>query len=304
MKLDKMLDITTDHELVEMAQRLEKQAANNYDRLAAEMKRHQNIETAELFTKLAEEERLHEKAITAMGEKIVSSSTKQLWEFPTEMTLHGDAGDPFLLTPYNAICFALFNESKTFDLFTHIAAMTSDEKLRLLAEKFAKEELSHIAALRLARLDANRNLREVRAELGWWEDISTIKSDDDLETILGRMENSTMATYEDAAKRLMLINDAENSRFFNTLAMGAKESLQALNVSQQAPTAYSLKSEETPAAILLACLKYTDQTLDYVIYIAEKTTSDGIYAKASSMIERFTNRLTSIRERLAIQFAG
>ena len=301
-------EIASVTQLIALAQRLENQAAENYDRLADEMRQHHNLDTANLFAKLADEERVHENAVAKIGQKLDSNNQDQLWVFPAEMTLHHDktrnnAGDPFLLTPYNAICFALYNEGITFELFTQIAALTDDDMIRAMAESFAKEELAHIASLRLARLDASRNLRELRDTLGWWDDIEEIKSEHDFFNALGQMEATTTQIYKDAALRLTDMGDLDNSRFFNMLADRVKESALTLNVKNITTQPYTLKGEETPAAVLLACLKYTDQTLDYVTFIAEKAVSDEIYTQASNMSERLARRLNGIRERLSILFA-
>ncbi len=325
MALGKNPKIINIKQLIALANSYQSQAAINYDRLTVKMRRHENIETADLFTKLAKEKRQHQKLTIQIGHDMDDQRSIDDWKLPpeiilTEMASHDniiynandkDAGDPFLLTPYNAICFALHNEINNFDIFTHIAAATNNDNLRLMAEKFAKQELSNIASLRLARLNANRNLRELRKNLGWWQDINKITNHGELLKILLHMENITASTYDNAAQILSKMGDDENSNIFRELSKSTEESIVDIKIISQhnhdnkqkiVKNSFNLSEEKTPAAILLLCLKYSDQALDYVIFIAEKSTNHEIYTIASQMSKILFKRLGIIRKQLKIAF--
>ena len=334
MGLDKNPKIINIKQLTDLASGYQRQAAINYNHLSIKMRQHGNIETADLFAKLVKQKDEHEKIALEIGCNIDVQQSNDDWKLPQkiiqdEMATHGninynsnihdDVGDPFLLTPYNAICFALRNEIRNFDIFTHIASETTNSNLRLMAEKFAKEELSHMAALRLERLDVSRNLRNLRANLGWWQDINKISNCHELLKILLHMENITAFTYNNASQILLKMGDNKNSKIFMELSKSTKESIADIKIMsdydhdnkdssdgyiQQKITknTFNLNDEKNSTAILLSCLKYSNQALDYVTFIAEKSTNHETYTVTSQISEILFNRLATIRKQLKIAF--
>lgn len=288
------LTVQTEEQLITLALHLEQCAADNYRGMAADMDRHDNPETAALFRRLAEEEQSHHSAIEAHHAAGRNIETVY-WEVPVELTTMELPGDPFLLTPYAAICFALHNEEKTFSLFTTLSAFAEEPGIRALADRFAQEELTHMAQLRLARRSASRELADQRDRLSWWCAKGEVLTD----RHLARMDADLAAGYDAAASRLHELGAAGAAGLLAELATQARQFSQDRAGGPMAETPPDLASQTDPGEILLCLLRQTDQALEFVTLQAQTCKSDLMLQTLSAIANRLVQQLHKIRSALA-----
>lgn len=297
-------EIRDESQLMRLANQFEQAAAAEYDRLSELMSKNGNSETADLFGRLAEEERGHQAAI----EKYYPQSSLLApteWSAPVELVRQlvaraardeDKALDPHLASPYAAICFALHNEHFAFNLFLQLAANAETEEVRILAEKFAKEEIRHMAQLRLARLQASKEIRQYRESMGWWRSPGSLENSDDLRAQVQLMEGYACTYFRNLAEQLEQSAPDSCRKALADLA----ERCEKLAAGEQS----SLPEQETgfvnssPDAILTAALRYTDQMMEFLNLAAEETASDDIFQELIPAMLRFSDRMTFIRVEL------
>lgn len=148
-------------ELFAIALAMEREAARRYRDLAEEMERQGRPALVTLFRRLQAEEQRHENGIAdwARRHRIRPAEPGAFsWTTPecTPVEDLADAGGPQLLSPRRALDLAIHNEQRAFAFFTRVASATQEPELRGYAERMAKEELNHVALLRLERRRAWR----------------------------------------------------------------------------------------------------------------------------------------------------
>lgn len=144
-------------ELLALACRLEKEAAQRYGELAARMQLRGEGRLSALFAFLASIEEKHAAAVAQRAEQMIGAtplpdvSTRQVPE-----SFDAEAGESSLLTPYHALAIAVRNETRAFAFYSYLAATAPDDSVRKVAEGLAKEELTHADLLRRERRKAYR----------------------------------------------------------------------------------------------------------------------------------------------------
>jgi len=154
-------DVKTVEDLFAIATAMEREAATRYADLAGRMERQGNGLLAALFRRLEKEESGHEDGLGAWASRrgIVPSPPFHFsWDMPETLTEQqfAEAGGDFLATPWRVLVVAAGNEERAFAFYANIAAKTSDSDVRTYAEAMAREELDHVALLRLERRRAWR----------------------------------------------------------------------------------------------------------------------------------------------------
>ena len=306
MDFDRVLEISGEQELVALALRIEEEAAAQYDRLATEMRACHNEDTARLFERLADEERDHGSAIESHHCEGVPIGANGAWDMPVEMVLGRKAGDPFLMTPFDAISYALHNEKRGLDLFIHLAAHAEDVAVRVLAETFAKEEISHIAQLRLARLEASRELRSMRDNLGWWRNPAGLAGLEDLDRQCAKMEAHAAVVYKQSADGLAGPADSEGRDLLIVLSREAAQRANTLDPAVEKPQTIHRMVDAVPLDHMILALRYSDQILEFVTLAAEQAADDSLYRALAGQMEYYAERLNRIRsvlKRHALDYA-
>lgn len=148
-------------ELFAMAVAMEREAARRYGELADAMERQGRPALVALFRRLQAEEQRHETGIGDWARRHRGRSPEPgdfSWTTPecTPADELADAGGAQLLTPRRALDLAIHNEQRAFAFFSRVASEARDAELRAYAEHMAKEELNHVALLRLERRRAWR----------------------------------------------------------------------------------------------------------------------------------------------------
>ncbi len=154
-------------ELLAHAKVMETEAFECYQDLAEQMAVHNNTEVAELFRKIAAEEKKH---IERVDERAGDNDLPHIapWEFKAfETESHGLTGARevhYMMTPYHALALALRAEERSYAFFTQVVETASDGKVVDMAKELQEEERQHVALIKewLAK--------EPKPDEGWDED--------------------------------------------------------------------------------------------------------------------------------------
>lgn len=157
---DTVPEVTRVADLFALAIAMEREAAERYDALAADMEAQGETELAALFRRLEQAERDHENGIGAWATRAGIEPSRTLtfqWDSPEAPSREDidQAGGP-RMSPWKALAIAVRNEERAFAAYTQIAAKTNDATAQDYAERMAREELEHVAMLRLERRRAWR----------------------------------------------------------------------------------------------------------------------------------------------------
>lgn len=134
-------------ELLAHALALEAEATERYAELAEVMHTHNNLDAAELFSRMAGIEQLHVDQIRQqISQRGLTDlpSTHYRWiglEGP-ETTDYADLH--YLMTPRQAMLLALLNEQRARDYYVNIADHSSDPEVLAVARELANEEREHV----------------------------------------------------------------------------------------------------------------------------------------------------------------
>ena len=166
-----MPEIRTVAELIAVALAAERNAVRAYDTLAGQLQRHGNQELARLFSRLSAEEAKHDDEIvrlaTELGIASEPAAQTPMWHDPAARLVdQDDATNPATSTPYKALAYAVDNEEIAFRFFSYVAATAEDDRVRRIAEAFAREELGHAAILRAQRRRAFHEARKTEPKPG------------------------------------------------------------------------------------------------------------------------------------------
>jgi len=153
-------DVRSAADLFALGMAMEREAAERYDQLAARMEAEGEDDLARLFRQLQAAEADHENGIGTWAKRegvTPSTSLSFRWDSPEAMSDKdvNEAGG-ITMSPWKALAIAVRNEERAFAFYTQIAAKATTEAVRRYAESMAREELEHVALLRLERRRAWR----------------------------------------------------------------------------------------------------------------------------------------------------
>ncbi len=154
-------------ELLAHAKVMETEAYECYLDLAEQMDVHNNTEVAELFKKIAAEEKKHIDKVNARAgdDKLPHIAPWEFKAFETES--HGLTGARevhYMMTPYHALELALRAEERSYAFFTQVCETAKDEQVLAMARELQEEERHHVALIK-EWLD-----KEPKPEENWDED--------------------------------------------------------------------------------------------------------------------------------------
>ncbi|WP_300296000.1 ferritin family protein [Ferrovibrio sp.] len=146
-------------ELLAIAYALEHEAAEHYTAFATQARRENLPDLADLFEKLAAEERHHEHYVQAWAQQHSGKAPDIAairWDLPETFDLAGgtELASSRLATAYRILAVAVQNEDRAFALWSYIAAHADAGAIREAAETMARQELQHAWDLRRARRQA------------------------------------------------------------------------------------------------------------------------------------------------------
>ncbi|HEY0879235.1 MAG TPA: ferritin family protein [Zeimonas sp.] len=155
---DPQLGPVTMQTLMGIANAIEQEAVRRYTQLEQTMQQRGELDTAEAFRRMLEEEREHVEAVrrlAADGGVAVPDAAPFEWTLPPDLALSWEAiAGSSLLTPYRAFAIAVENEQRAFAFYSYLAAHACDRAVAQQAERLAAEELRHAARVRQWRREA------------------------------------------------------------------------------------------------------------------------------------------------------
>ena len=266
-------------ELFAIAYAMEEEAAIRYAEIAGKMRSEGNTDLADVFERLAEDERGHRDSVTQWSEKEGGRAPDPAlvrWQLPTTFDDEGAATtDPHLGTAYRSLSMAVRNEERAFAFWTYVAAHAGSPDIRRAAEAMAHEELEHVATLRRERRRAYHAERSQRST-GTVSpgDVATLERclADQLEGLARRVEQT------DANRLRGLAEEARRNA--DQLMRQPDFSFLTLRLPQDVPKDATILSE------LL---------VDHYLAAADRLTDESAVAQAQVLAGRAISRLAWLR---------
>ena len=143
-------------ELFALANAMEREAADRYTGLAADMQRQDKLDLAKVFAELAAAEREHVDSVARWSQSRLGKAPDPAlvrWEAPEtfDSETAAEIKTSRLMTPYRALSMAVRNEERAFAFWSYVAGFAEDPEIKKAAEAMAREELGHVATLRKER---------------------------------------------------------------------------------------------------------------------------------------------------------
>jgi rubrerythrin len=135
---------------------MEREAAERYTGLAADMLRQNKLDLATVFAELAAAEREHVDSVARWSQSRLGKAPDPAlvrWEAPETFGSEtaAEIKTSRLMTPYRALSMAVRNEERAFAFWSYVAGFAEDPEIKKAAEAMAREELGHVATLRKER---------------------------------------------------------------------------------------------------------------------------------------------------------
>ena len=301
--------IKTVDDLACLAAAMEGEAAARYEALAADMEERRKLEVAELFRSLAAEEREHEReARRWLSSPDVEIPATAEWVLPLPEGEASEGGDfdPDLVTPTVALDFAIHNEERAFHLFVRIAATAADLTVREHAETLAKEELSHLSALRKMRARSRREERRRPTGSAPWQNPFAVDSKKAFLETARALEANLAHKWAAMARILDEAGHIEASRFVKGRALKAADLAEITLSDSRLPDEDDpdQPAVKTPSDALVLLLQDADEAVKFYTTVAEKSVDDELIAEVLRHAEGAVGRLQLVRATLAETRAG
>jgi rubrerythrin len=158
-------------ELFAIAHAMEEEAATHYTQLAERMRSEGHPQLADLFDRLAADEKGHESSVLSWSQRQsgkAPDASAIRWELPKtfDEETAAELASSRLINAYRVLSMAVRNEERAFTLWSYIAAEAATPEIREAAERMAREELEHVSLLRRARRSAYHAERATRPREG------------------------------------------------------------------------------------------------------------------------------------------
>ena len=155
-------------ELFAIAHLMEHEAATHYTQFSQDLRTAGNVQLAELFERLASDERGHESSVLGWSKQRSGKAPSPAairWALPEtfDEAAAQDLASSRLADAYRVLSMAVRNEDRAFALWSYIAAAAETPEIQEAAERMAHEELGHASELRRARRAAFHAGRAGRA---------------------------------------------------------------------------------------------------------------------------------------------
>lgn len=263
-------------ELLAIAYSLEHEAAEHYTTFAARMRQDGLAELADLFEKLAAEERHHEQYVLTWSQQKsgkMPDAAALRWTPPETFDLAAgtDLASSHLASAYRILALAVQNEDRAFALWSYIAAHAGTDELRAAAESMARTELQHAWQLRRARRHAYH--ADGRRRHDGVKTLSMLLAD---EAHLTNLLDRAVAADAGATPDLQRLAH-ETRAMAGDLIAGAPQ---------------TIGTADQPSGILILAERLTEDYLD----ISDKSQDEAEVARAQALAERAVMRLAQLRE--------
>ncbi len=282
--------VTSAEELMAVADAMEREAGHRYRELTRYMQLRGEERLAELFAFLGQTEDKHADQVEERARDIIGKSPDLAvirWELPKDF--EDEAARSYLLTPYRALAIAVRNEERGFAFYSYLAAGAETDRLRELAESFAKDKLDHAALLRRERRKAWREeIASSSVPVGWeWPE-----SLGALWTQAAAIEGAAADGHRAIAEALRAAGDAQAAALFEEAA--ADESACAANVGANLE-ALSIPALTMPSKTVVDGLRILEYAFERYSDIVEHASDEAVMREAQALSEHALRRLARVQ---------
>ncbi|MCP4470518.1 MAG: ferritin family protein [Gammaproteobacteria bacterium] len=308
--------VKSTRDLMSIALQTEREAIRRYSQLAANMRDAGNDSAAALFERMVSEEQEHARLLLAWMAKESIALNPEIgpirWRDPQVSTTYNDeARDPLHSTPYKVLAFAVNNEENAFRFYTHVAAEAEDETVHQYAEILAREELGHVALLRVERRLAFHAERDASAAASVADPRSiqneiellaaAIEIDRYLGDAIGQIDSDSPQLAALARETRLKISNNENT--LNSLApdyrrIPGTEIVRSLAQSG-ASEAMTAGKSGGPDPELQRLSDYCDASFAFYDAIVESTADESIMRTAQALTASALDRIGVLKRMIA-----
>ncbi len=301
---DPQLETVTLVKLVGIATAIEREAVRRYELLEQTMRRRGEVETADAFRLMLEEEREHVASVARWASRLdvtLPDSGDFGWVLPAELaTSWEEIAGSALLTPYRAFAIAVENEQRAFSFYAYLAAHAAERSVAIEAERLAAEELSHAARVRRWRREAyHRERRRGEGPAAPAVAPALVASPDALRRFIDKRLAAIASRYRSLAERLRGLGDGQSADLLDAFRDAHRSTGPARDEAPVADDAEALPASNDPVHLLVAAQKPLEALVeelesvlagaqDDAFTIAEHATTDAVgwIARLSLQIER------------------
>ena len=276
-------------ELFAIAYAMEEEAAARYSELAQRLRSDANPGLAEVFERLARDERGHLDSVVKWSEREKGHAPKAAlirWKIPETFDDEGvGMSDPRLVSTYRALAMAVRNEERAFAFWTYVVAHAGNPEIARAAEVLAHEELEHVATLRRERRRAYRVAPSPGAP-------ATSATDSaELERILSRL----------LEKRALAVPGPEGARLQGFAAQASHHA----EILTHTPLGGRASVRPQPPAALADPVALSEILVDLYLEAADTADGESAVRQAQTLAGHAINRLAWLRSDLPeIQVSG
>jgi len=301
---DPQLETVTLVKLVGIATAIEREAVRRYELLEQTMRRRGEVETADAFRLMLEQEREHFASVARWASRLDVAAPDAGdfgWVLPAELaTSWEEIAGSALLTPYRAFAIAVENEQRAFSFYAYLAAHAAERNVAIEAERLAAEELNHAARLRRWRREAYHRERR-RGELPISPAVAPalVGSPDALRHFVEARLAAIASRYRSLAERLRGLGDGQSADLLDAFRNAHRGTEPARDEAPVAADPEALPASNDPVHLLVAAQKPLEALVeelesvlagaqDDTFEIAERATTDAVgwIARLSLQIER------------------
>jgi rubrerythrin len=263
-------------ELLALACRVQREAAESYRRLAAAMHGRGDGQLERLFTSLAELKDRHVARIEQRSRDMLGHlpatpvSGSSLWGGGEDEEEAAGSARP---TPYRALALAVRNEDRAFAFHTYVAAHAEDAALQALAEEFATQALDHGVALRRRRRRAFHLERPETPVLP--------ETEMELRAVAAELDDQAARLHGLLAERLEDRGEARAAGLFRRLA----------DEGRQVGAGVAAGAEPGPVTIAEG-IRILEHAFERYSDIAERAQQETVVREAQRLAERSLRRLS------------
>lgn len=301
---DPQLESVTLVKLVGIAAAIEREAVRRYELLEQTMRRRGEIETADAFRLMLEEEREHVASVARWAARLdvpVPDAGDFAWVLPAELaTSWEEIAGSALLTPYRAFAIAVENEQRAFSFYAYLAAHAAERSVAVEAERLATEELAHAARIRRWRREAYHRERRGALPVPAAVAPAPVASPDELRRFVGKRLAGIAHRYRPLAERLRGLGDAQSADLLDAFCAANPGAVPGRNGRQaDADDGEAIPASSDPVHLLVAAQKPLEALVeelesilsgaqDEAFAVAERAMTDAVgwIARLSLQIER------------------
>jgi rubrerythrin len=286
---DRVPEIRSARQLVDIAATIEAQAIDRYRTLSGQMARKGYADTARAFSRMAVQAETHAAAVDRLAERLGlgAPDTGASDILPSEFAASWEeVRDSALLTPYRALAIAVRNEQRAFAFYSYLAAHAADPAVAKEAEGLARTKLLHAAALRRWRRSAYR-------QDGARQPLSDADDAGSLSKWVPAAEREVAVCHRDVAHSLKIAGDEESAALLRADSFVPFEALRTTDTCRDPDCRVG-----DPIRLLTAAQRPLERLSERLEAALDQRPDEAAYRDAQHHLERTILRLGRIKRRV------